>query len=82
MTKKIDTENSYNGILNNTKTALNIETIELIKKDAILYGKVAESLGVTPLSFVKYLYRPNSKLIQINVLDIIVGHLKVQDTAA
>ena len=78
----MDSESFYNEILNDTKTALNFETVELIKKDAILYGKVAEVLGVTPLSFVKYLYRPNSKLIQINVLDIIVGHLKMQDTAA
>ena len=78
----MDNQSFYKEILNESRTDLNDNTKELLKKDAMLYGKVAMELGVSPLSFVKYLYRENSKLIQINVLDIIVGHLRLQDTAA
>ena len=78
----MDNQSFYKEILNETRTALNNDTIELIKKDAMLYGKVAVKLGVSPLSFVKYLYRENTKLIQVDVLDIIVGHLRLQGNAA
>ena len=53
------------------------EIVEMIKDDAILYGKVAHSLGITAPSLRAVLKANNIKLTQIGVIRILKEHLGI-----
>lgn len=52
--------------------------IDRVEKDAILFGQVADVLGVAPLSLPRILSNRDSRLTQINVLEVISNRLGVQ----
>lgn len=55
------------------------EIVDKIKSDPLLYGKIADALGIAAMSLPRVLYSNSSKLTQINVLRILKEHLGVQD---
>lgn len=54
--------------------------VDKIKTDPILYGKVAEALGVSPTSLPRILYANDEKLTQVKVLRVLREHLDAQDS--
>ena len=55
------------------------EVLDKIKKDPILYGQVAESLGLQPISLFKVLRVENMKLTQAGVMKVLREYLGVED---
>jgi hypothetical protein len=60
------------------KYKLKNSVIEIIKTDAVLYGRVAAALGTTPAAFIQTLKLKSSKLTQIAALKVISEHLGVE----
>ena len=57
------------------RSGLKEDIIETIKSDPILFGGVAKSLGITPMSLPRYLYSNDAKLTQADVLKTIREHM-------
>jgi hypothetical protein len=55
------------------------DIIEDIKKDAFLFGKIAQALNVVPSSLINILRVNSSKLTQIIVLKILCEHLNIEN---
>lgn len=63
------------------RSVLKGDIIQSIKDDAILYGKVAEVLDISPMSLPRLLYSNDVKLTQADVLKTIREHQGLeQDT--
>lgn len=76
----------YNVALHNIKLKRKMEQIvlkqkivEKITSDGNLFGQVANSLGIAPVSLPRLLYKRDTKLTQASVLKIIRGHLGIED---
>lgn len=54
--------------------------LDQIKKDPILYGKVASELSVAPASLPRLIYANDKRLTQVGVLKIIGDHLHVTNS--
>jgi hypothetical protein len=52
------------------------EILDNIKRDPILFGRVAEALGVAPTTLPRIIYDNDRKLTQIGVLKVLGKHLK------
>lgn len=61
------------------QTILKQDIIDIILKDALLFGKVAYLLGVTPRSLPRILASNSLKLTQASVLKSIGEHLGIKD---
>lgn len=63
------------------KLVLKKEILDKVKKDPVLYGRVAESVGVSAFSLPGLIYNNSQKLTQAYVLNTIREHLNLpQDT--
>ena len=54
------------------------EIVERIKSDTVLFGKIAEKLGVRLVSLPQILYANPERLTQAGVLRIIREHLNIR----
>lgn len=62
------------------KIILKQEILDKIKKDPILFGRVAKALEIIPISLPRLLYSIEPvKLTQANVLKVLREYLGVQD---
>ncbi len=55
------------------------EIMDKIKSDPILYGLVADSVGVSPMSLPGLIYKNSPKFTQAKTLIVIKGHLGVSE---
>ncbi len=62
-----------------TRKALNQWGLDKIKNDAILFGKVADELKISPFSLPRVLACNHKKLTSGGVLKVLRDHLKVKD---
>lgn len=53
------------------------EIVERIQNDAVLFGKVANALGIKPVSLPQTLAANSSKLTQLGVIRVLMEHLEV-----
>ena len=58
------------------KLVLRAEVIESIKKDPVLFGAVAEALGVSVFTVITFLRNNDPKLTQASVMKLLRKHLK------
>jgi hypothetical protein len=56
------------------KAVLKQEIVDVIKSDPLLYGEVANALGVAPMSLTRILKANDKRLTQFSVLQIIRKH--------
>ena len=68
-----------NEILNTEKTGLSQDIIVGIKRDQILFAKVAVAVGVSSVTLPSLLRRNDKKLTQAKVLQEIEEHLRTQN---
>jgi hypothetical protein len=61
------------------KIGLRKEVLDEIKSDPILHGKVAQSLGFSPMSMAKLIYTNDPRLTQASAMAVLRKHLKKQD---
>jgi len=59
------------------KLILKTEVIDKIRKDPILYGKIALALGITPMSLPRILASKSIRLTEALVLQVLRDYLNV-----
>lgn len=60
------------------RLGLNQKTLQSIKDDGILFGKIASTLGISPVSLPRLLYANDAKLTQAAILRILREHLGIK----
>ncbi len=64
------------------KAVLKQDIINAIREDGILFGQVANSIGISPLSLPRLLIQNHWKLTLPNTLQVISERLDIKDTSS
>ena len=56
------------------------EILDTIMREALLFGKVADAIPVSPTSLPRMIYSRNKKLTQAGVLKVLCEHLKIENS--